>query len=233
MRNRVQRSLTLKSLIVFFLITLVSLAIFLMIQFTYLLEQRKADYLSQLSNAVVQIQKPLTDAMLSSDLTMAKNLVISLKTSGIMGKATIVLADDTRVMSLDFATPRPIPDWAKIFTGIPVETRVPLYAYGMAAPMSKPLGYLTLQVDSNRIYRFALNTLALIMTTYLLLALIITVAATWCMSRMIVRPLRRIAISLNDNKVINHLDTEEYHADDEIGLLAKGYNNQISKQKVD
>ncbi|TOL43518.1 HAMP domain-containing protein, partial [Vibrio parahaemolyticus] len=66
MNTQVQRSLTLKSMIVFFGITLLSLALFLAIQFSYLIEQRKQDYLDQLSNAVVQIQKPLTDALLSS-----------------------------------------------------------------------------------------------------------------------------------------------------------------------
>lgn len=86
MKTRVQRSLTLKSLLVFFLITLCSFAIFLSIQFTYLLEQRKNDYLNQLSNAALQIQKPLTDALLSSDLNEAKSLLISLKPQELWGK---------------------------------------------------------------------------------------------------------------------------------------------------
>ena len=64
MNTRVQRSLTFKSMVVFFVITLLFLALFLSIQFTYLLEQRKQDYLNQLSNAVVQVQKPLTDSLL-------------------------------------------------------------------------------------------------------------------------------------------------------------------------
>ncbi|KPD03865.1 HAMP domain-containing protein [Moellerella wisconsensis] len=230
MKTRVQRSLTLKSLLVFFLITLCSFAIFLSIQFTYLLEQRKNDYLNQLSNAALQIQKPLTDALLSSDLNEAKSLLISLKTSGIMGQATLIRHENVRVMRLNFATPKPIPGWAKSVFDIPVEMTLPLYAYGNAALTSKPFGYLILQVDSNRVYHYALNTLGLIITTYLLLTLIVAVAATWFMSRFIVRPLRRIALDLNGNKIVNQVVVAEHHNDDELGLLAKGYNNQINKQ---
>lgn len=231
MKTRVQRSLTLKSMIAFFVITLISLALFLAIQFSYLLDQRKSDYLDQLSNAVVQIQKPLTDSLLSSDLNEVKRLLVSLKTSGIMGKA-IVTVDNATVMSLDFATPRPIPDWAIKFAGIPVEMTIPLYAYGNSLLTAKPQGYLTLQVDSNRVYRFAFNTLALMTTTYLLLVLIIAIAMTWCVSRMIVRPLRQIALELQD---VNNQDIQvsSYHEDDEIGLLAKSYNSQRKQQNSD
>jgi len=218
-------------MIVFFVITLSSLALFLGIQFSYLLDQRKNDYLDQLSNAVVQIQKPLTDSLLSSDLNEVKRLLVSLKTSGIMGKA-IVTVDGATVMNLDFATARPIPDWAIKFAGIPVEMTVPLYAYGNTILTAKPQGYLTLQVDSNRVYRFAVNTLALMITTYLLLVLIIAIAMTWCVSRMIVRPLRKIALELQDDD--NHdIAVPNYHEDDEIGLLAKNYNRQRKKQNSD
>ena len=232
MNTRVQRSLTFKSMVVFFVITLLFLALFLSIQFTYLLEQRKQDYLNQLSNAVVQVQKPLTDSLLSSDLNEAKRLLVSLKTSGIMGKA-IVTVDNATVMNLSFATPKPIPEWSLPLIGIPVEMTVPLYAYGTVAPQAKPQGYLTLQVDSNRVYRFALNTFALLTTTYLLLALIISIAMTWCVSRMIVRPLRKMAGELQANQYVDHLEVSQYHQDDEIGLLAKGYNRQIKRQNSD
>lgn len=232
MNTRVQRSLTLKSMITFFVIALLFFALFLAIQFTYLLEQRKQDYLNQLNNAVVQIQKPLTDSLLSSDLNEAKRLLVSLKTSGILGKA-IVTVDDATVMNLSFATPRPIPEWAVYFVGIPVEMTVPLYAYGNVALQAKPQGYLTLQVDSNRVYRFALNTLALMTTTYLLLVLIIAIAMTWCVSRMIVRPLRKIALELQTTPEVKHLSVSNYHQDDELGLLAKGYNRQIKRQNSD
>ncbi|EKT61007.1 HAMP domain-containing protein [Providencia sneebia] len=230
MKARVQRSLTLKSMIAFFAITLFSFALFLAIQFSYLLEQRKNDYLNQLSNAVVQIQKPLTHSLLSSDLKEVKNLLVSLKTSGIMGKA-IVTVDDTTVMSLDFATPKPIPDWAVKLVGIPVDMTIPLYAYGNTSLLVKPQGYLTLQVDSNRVYRFAVNTLALMITTYLLLVLIMAIAMTWCVSRMIVRPLRKIALDIQDTNRTDDIQVSDYHRDDELGLLAKNYNRQ-EKNKI-
>lgn len=98
---------------------------------------------------------------------------------------------------------------------------------------AKPQGYLTLQVDPNRVYRFALNTLALMTTTYLLLVLIIAIGMTWCVSRMIIRPLRKIAIELQTNSEVNQIVVSEYHRDDELGLLAKGYNRQRKQQKSD
>ncbi|SQB40402.1 putative phosphodiesterase [Citrobacter koseri] len=47
-------------------------------------------------------------------------------------------------------------------------------------------------------YKFVMSTLSTLVTIYLLLSLMLTVAITWCMNRLIVHPLRKIARELND-----------------------------------
>ncbi|MBD2800058.1 HAMP domain-containing protein [Xenorhabdus sp. M] len=232
MKLRVKRSLTIKQMAAVTGVTLVTIAIFIIIQLSHLLQQRKDDYISQLNNAAAQIQSPLAEALLSSDLNKAKTLVVGLKTSGILGRADIVLPNNVRVMSLNFADHHPIPKLAKQLFGIPVEVNVPLYFYGISPKDAQPQGHLILQVDSNRVYRFALSTLALMLTTYLLLALILTISISWCINRIIIHPLRDIARELNGEQSPAPLPCPESHQDDELGLLIKGYNRQSNKQKV-
>ncbi|WP_047680659.1 MULTISPECIES: hypothetical protein [Xenorhabdus] len=231
MKLRVKRSLTIKQMAAVTGVTLVTLAIFITIQLSHLLQQRKDDYINQLNNAAVQIQAPLTDALLRSDLNKAKTLLIGLKTSGILGRAELISQNNSRIMSLDFATHRPIPELAKRVFGIPVELNIPLHVYGISSKDIASQGHLILQVDSNRVYRFALNTLALMLTTYLLLALILTVSISWCVNRIVIHPLRDIARELNEEHVPAPMPCPKNHQDDELGLLMKGYNRQVSKQK--
>ncbi|PHM36240.1 conserved hypothetical protein [Xenorhabdus innexi] len=231
MKSRVKRSLTIKQMAAVTGVTLVTLAIFITIQLSHLLQQRKDDYINQLHNAAAQIQTPLTEALLRSDLNTAKTLLIGLKTSGILGRAELISRDNSRIMSLDFATHRPIPELAKRVFGIPVEVNIPLHIYGISTQDLAAQGHLILQVDSNRVYRFALNTLALMLTTYLLLALIITVSVSWCINRIIIHPLRDIAKELNEEHPPVPMPSPKGHQDDELGLLVKGYNRQMNKQK--
>ncbi|ERT13269.1 hypothetical protein O185_09545 [Photorhabdus temperata J3] len=135
------------------------------------------------------------------------------------------------MIRLSFATHRPIPELAKRIFGIPVEVSIPLHAYGSAPIDAKPLGHLILQVDSNRIYRFAINALALMLTTYLLLALILTVSISWCINRIIVHPLRNVARDLNNDQPPEPMTCPKGHQDDELGLLIRGYNRQFDKHK--
>lgn len=43
-----------------------------------------------------------------------------------------------------------------------------------------------------------MSVLSTLVTAYFLLVLILTVAITWCINRLIVRPLRKLARELND-----------------------------------
>ena len=69
------------------------------------------------------------------------------------------------------------------------------------------------------------------LTTYLLMGLILTIAISWCINRIMVKPLRHIAVTLNKSNQVSMLSCSESHRDDEIGLLIKGYNQQKSDQK--
>lgn len=231
MKHKVKKSLTIKQMAAVTTVTLVAMAIFITLQLYHLIQQRKDDYINQLYNTSVQVQKPLTEALLRSDLADAKQQLMALRANGILGRAIVLSTEKVQVINLDFATHRPIPALAQSLLGIPVQIDVPLYAYGVSQLNSPPLGYLVLQVDANRVYRFGLNVFALMLTSYLLLALVLVIAISWCINRIIVHPLRNISQVLNANDTVELLNCPDNHSDDEIGSLVKGYNHQINKNK--
>ncbi len=83
-------------------------------------------------------------------------------------------------------------------------------------------------------YKFVMSWVATLVTTYLLLTLMLSVALTWCINRLIVHPLRRIARELNDLSPQEHMGHQlplpRLHHDDEIGMLVRSYN--INQQRV-
>lgn len=85
-----------------------------------------------------------------------------------------------------------------------------------------------LQADSWQTYKFVMSVLSTLVTAYFLLVLILTVAITWCINRLIVRPLRKLARELNDvapqDRLGHQLTLPRLHHDDEIGLLVRSYN---------
>ncbi|CAL1329384.1 HAMP domain-containing protein [Candidatus Providencia siddallii] len=226
MNIKVRRSLTLKSMNVFFLITMFLLAVFLSIQFNFLLEQQKKSYIEQLNNIANQIQKPLNDSLSKSDLNNTKNLLSILKIYAFINKV-IVTIDDVDIIDLFFFSKKQIPDWAMYFIDIPSEITIPLYQNNIKDFQNKSKHCLILQIDHSCIYRFILNMIALMMTIYLLLTLIIVIVMTWCINRIIIRPLRQIAIELKIVKCTKNLYVSKFHQDDEIGLLVKNYNRNI------
>ncbi len=92
----------------------------------------------------------------------------------------------------------------------------------------RPIAYLVLQADSRQTYKFVMSVLSTLVTAYFLLVLILTVAITWCINRLIVRPLRKLARELNDvapqDRLRHQLTLPRLHHDDEIGLLVRSYN---------
>ena len=116
---------------------------------------------------------------------------------------------------------------------LPVQISLPLYSLKRPAN-PQPLAYLVLQADSYRMYKFVMSWVATLVTTYLLLTLMLSVALTWCINRLIVHPLRRIARELNDLSPQEHMGHQlplpRLHHDDEIGMLVRSYN--INQQRV-
>ncbi|SAI95077.1 diguanylate cyclase/phosphodiesterase with extracellular sensor [Enterobacter cloacae] len=113
--------------------------------------------------------------------------------------------------------------------------QISLPLYSLERPANpQPLAYLVLQADSYRMYKFVMSWVATLVTTYLLLTLMLSVALTWCINRLIVHPLRRIARELNDLSPQEHMGHQlplpRLHHDDEIGMLVRSYN--INQQRV-
>jgi EAL domain-containing protein (putative c-di-GMP-specific phosphodiesterase class I)/GGDEF domain-containing protein len=83
-------------------------------------------------------------------------------------------------------------------------------------------------------YKFVMSWLSTLVTAYLLLTLMLTVALTWCINRLIVHPLRHLARELNNlppQHLVGHqLALQRLHHDDEIGMLVRSYN--INQQRI-
>lgn len=131
-----------------------------------------------------------------------------------------------------FIPERPVPVTVTRLFELPVQISLPIYSLERPAN-PQPLAYLVLQADSYRMYKFVMSALATLVTAYLLLVLMLTVALTWCINRLMVRPLRRIARELNDlsqqERLGHQLTLPRLHHDDEIGMLVRSYNrNQQS-----
>ncbi|HAD6879608.1 TPA_asm: HAMP domain-containing protein, partial [Salmonella enterica subsp. enterica serovar Typhimurium str. SL1344] len=134
-----------------------------------------------------------------------------------------------------FIPERPVPVMVTRLFELPVQISLPVYSLERPAN-PQPLAYLVLQADSYRMYKFVMSALSTLVTIYLLLSLILTVAIAWCVNRLIVHPLRKIARELNDipqQELIGHqLALPRLHQDDEIGMLVRSYNlNQQLMQR--
>ncbi|WP_147193814.1 biofilm formation regulator HmsP [Pantoea sp. MBD-2R] len=225
---RVSRSLTIKQMATVSGVAVVTICIFIVIQLFHFVQQRRIDYAQQMENIAHTVRQPLSQSVLKADIRQAGRILDSLKPAGILARAEVVLPNGLQALHSDFEPERPVPKLiARIFE-LPVQISVPLYSVEPANP--KPLAWLVLQADSWRVYQFILSALSTMVTTYLLLALILSVAISWCINKLIVRPLRRIAKELHDlppQEAIGHqLALPDRHRDDELGMLIRSYNYQ-------
>ena len=97
---------------------------------------------------------------------------------------------------MSFIPERPVPMMVMRLFELPVQISLPIYSLERPAN-PQPLAYLVLQADSYRMYKFVMSWFITLVTTCLLMTLILSVALTWCINRLIVHPLRRIARELN------------------------------------
>lgn len=228
---RVSRSLTIKQMATISGVAVVTISIFIVIQLFHFVQQRRIDYAQQMENVAHTVRVPLSQAVLKGDINQAEVILNSLKPAGILARAEVVLPDGLQALHTNFEPARPVPELiAKVFE-LPVQITVPLYSVEPANP--KPMALLILQADSWRVYQFILSAVSTMVTTYLLLALILSVAISWCINKLIVRPLRKIADELQDlpaQAVITHqLALPDRHRNDELGMLIRSYNRN---QKV-
>lgn len=223
---RVSRSLTIKQMATVSGVAAVTISIFIVIQLFHFVQQRRVDYAQQMENIAHTVRQPLSQSVLKADIPQAELILNSLKPAGILARAEVVLPNGLKALHTDFEPEKPVPKFIARLFELPVKITVPLYSLEPANP--KPLALLVLQADSWRVYQFILSALSTMVTTYLLLALILSVSISWCINKLIVRPLRRIARELQDlppQDVIPHqLVMPERHRDDELGMLIRSYN---------
>ncbi|MFK8256193.1 EAL domain-containing protein [Erwinia sp. AnSW2-5] len=223
---RVSRSLTIKQMATISSVAVVTICIFIVIQLFHFVQQRRIDYAQQMENVAHTVRQPLSQAVLKADIPQAEYILNSLRPAGILARAEVVLPNGLQALHTNFEPEKPVPRFIMELFELPVQITVPLYSVEPANP--KPLAILVLQADSWRVYQFILSAVSTMVTAYLLLALILSVSISWCVNRLMVRPLRNIAYELRDlslQQAIGHqLSLPRHHRDDEIGMLIRHYN---------
>ncbi|MRT56531.1 biofilm formation regulator HmsP [Enterobacteriaceae bacterium RIT693] len=224
---RVSRSLTIKQMAMVSAVALVFIFIFIVIQLFHFVQQSRYDTATQMEKIAHSVRLPLSEAILRADIPQAEAILHQIQPSGIISRADVVLPNQFQALRLSFKPEHQIPMLiARVFE-LPVQISLPLYSLERPAN-PQPLAYLVLQADSWRMYRIIVSTISTLLTTYLLLALILTVAISWCINRLVVHPIRKISRELdglNPQQAGEHqLSLPPLHHDDEIGMLVRSYN---------
>lgn len=224
---RVSRSLTIKQMASVFAVAMVFIFIFCLILLFHFVQQNRYNTAMQLESIARSVRGPLSEAILKADIPEAEAIIKEIKPAGVVLRADVVLPNQFQALRVRFIPERPVPMMiARVFE-LPIQISLPVYS--LQRPVNpQPLAYLVLEADSYRVYKFLMSTLSTLVTAYLLLTLIITVAITWSINRLIVHPLRKIARELNEvqmqDQVGHQLTLPRHHHDDEIGNLVRSYN---------
>ena len=230
---RVSRSLTIKQMAMVSAVTMLFVFIFCVILLFHSVQQNRYNTASQLESIARSVREPLSASILKGDIPEAESILKRIQPAGIVSRADVVLPNQFQALRMSFIPERPVPMMGMRLFELPVQISLPLYSLERPAN-PQPLAYLVLQADSYRMYKFVMSWVATLVTTYLLLTLMLSVALTWCINRLIVHPLRRIARELNDLSPQEHMGHQlplpRLHHDDEIGMLVRSYN--INQQRV-
>jgi len=208
-------------------VAVVFIFIFIVVQLFHFVQQSRYDTASQMEKIAHSVRLPLSEAVLKADIPQAEAILNQIQPSGIISRADVVLPNQFQALRKSFAPERPIPVWIARLFELPVQISLPLYSLERPAN-PQPLAYLVLQADSWRMYKFIISTISTLLTTYLLLALILSVAISWSINRLIIHPLRKIARELDNlspqDAGGHQLKLPPLHHDDEIGMLVRSYN---------
>lgn len=224
---RVSRSLTIKQMAMVSAVAVVFIFIFIVVQLFHFVQQSRYDTASQMEKIAHSVRLPLSEAVLKADIPQAEAILTQIQPSGIISRADVVLPNQFQALRKSFTPERSIPVWIARLFELPVQISLPLYSLERPAN-PQPLAYLVLQADSWRMYKFIISTISTLLTTYLLLALVLSVAISWSINRLIIHPLRRIARELDDlspqDAAGHQLKLPPLHHDDEIGMMVRSYN---------
>lgn len=230
---RVSRSLTIKQMAMVSAVTMLFVFIFCVILLFHSVQQNRYNTASQLESIARSVREPLSASILKGDIPEAESILKRIQPAGIVSRADVVLPNQFQALRMSFIPERSVPMMVMRLFELPVQISLPLYSLERPAN-PQPLAYLVLQADSYRMYKFVMSWVATLVTTYLLLTLMLSVALTWCINRLIVHPLRRIARELNDLSPQEHMGHQlplpRLHHDDEIGMLVRSYN--INQQRL-
>lgn len=230
---RVSRSLTIKQMAMVTAVTMVFVFVFCVILLFHAIQQNRYNTATQLESIARSIREPLSSAILKGDIPQAESIIKSIKPAGVVSQADVVLPNQFQALRMNFIPERAVPVMVKRLFEMPVQISLPVYSLQRPAN-PQPLAYLVLQSDSWRMYKFVISWVSTLVTTYLLLTLMLTVALTWCINRLIVHPLRRIARELDtispQQQVGHQLPVPRLHHDDEIGMLIRSYN--LNQQRM-
>jgi len=214
-------------------VTMVFVFVFCVILLFHAIQQNRYNTATQLESIARSIREPLSSAILKGDIPQAESIIKSIKPAGVVSQADVVLPNQFQALRMNFIPERPVPVMVKRLFEMPVQISLPVYSLQRPAN-PQPLAYLVLQSDSWRMYKFVISWVSTLVTTYLLLTLMLTVALTWCINRLIVHPLRRIARELDtispQQQVGHQLPVPRLHHDDEIGMLIRSYN--LNQQRM-
>ena len=216
-------------------VTMVFVFIFCSILLFHFVQQHRYLVATQLETVARSVREPLSSAILKGDIPEAETILERIKPAGIVSRADVVLPNQFQALRMRFVQERPVPVSVTRLFELPVQISLPIYSLQRQAN-PQPLAYLVLQSDSWRTYKFVMSALSTLVTTYFLLVLMLTVALTWCINRLIVRPLRAIARDITDvspeARAGHQLTQPRLHNDDEIGMLVRSYNrNQLILQQ--
>nr|MBA2817609.1 Cyclic di-GMP phosphodiesterase Gmr [Candidatus Pantoea persica] len=208
-------------------VALITVCIFIIIQLFHFVQQRRIDDAQQMENIAHTVRQPLSEAVLRADIAGAERILETLKPAGVLSRADVVQPNAFQALHASFENEKPIPRLIARLFELPVQITLPLYSVESSGS-PKPFAYLVLQANSTRVYQFILSTVSTMIVTYLLLTLILSVAISWCINRLVVHPLRNISRELQElppQAILTHkLALPPRHRDDEIGMLIRSYN---------
>ena len=230
---RVSRSLTIKQMAMVSAVTMLFVLLFCVILLFHSVQQNRYNTASQLESIARSVRGPLSASILKGDIPEAETILKRIQPAGVVSRADVVLPNQFQALRMSFIPERPVPMMVMRLFELPVQISLPVYSLERPAN-PQPLAYPVLQADSYRMYKFVMSWVVTLVTTCLLMTLILSVALTWCINRLIVHPLRRIARELNtlapQDQMGHQLELPRLHHDDEIGMLVRSYN--LNQQRI-
>lgn len=224
---RVQRSLTLKQMTTVSAVAVLVICIFVLLQMFHFVQQRRVEYVQQLESIAGSVRAPLSVAVLNGDLPATQMILSRLRPIGILGQATIASPAHQNLLQVNFNNDPPMPAWRSWLFCLPVKVTVPLYPLAEEG-RTAPLGWLTLTTSPGRDDQFVRSAFSTMVMTYLLLALVLSIAVSWFINRLMVHPLRNICKQLQNfgtaSGSSDRLVLPAGHDDDEIGVLVRSIN---------